>query len=89
MAACCSTTSSTTPPPTSGANHYVGAAGRRRPKVFKLARRTLTPDRPTTVVRRHRFEHVSIRRLRPGRHTIDIQVNGRILGAVDLDVVDP
>jgi hypothetical protein len=68
--------------------HYVGADGRRRPKVFKLVRRRLLPGQPATVTRRHRFEHVSIRRVRPGRHTIDVQVNGRVLGAVDLDVVD-
>jgi hypothetical protein len=28
-------------------------------------------------------------RIHPGRHAIDIQVNGRILGSVDLEVVDP
>jgi 3-methyladenine DNA glycosylase AlkC len=67
--------------------HYVGANGLRRPKVFKLTRRRLVPGQPATMTRRHRFEHVSIRRIRPGRHTIDVQVNGRILGALDLDVV--
>jgi hypothetical protein len=69
--------------------HYVGAAGLRRPKVFKLTRRRLVPGRAATVTRRHRFENISIRRINPGRHTIDIQINGRILGAIDLDVVDP
>jgi 3-methyladenine DNA glycosylase AlkC len=68
--------------------HYVGANGVRRPKVFKLTRRRLVPGEPATVTRRHRFEHVSIRRIRPGRHTIDVQVNGRVLGAIDLEVVD-
>jgi hypothetical protein len=69
--------------------HYVGANGPRQPKVFKLTRRRLTPGEPTTITRRHRFEHVSIRRIRPGRHAIDVQVNGRVLGSVDVDVVDP
>jgi 3-methyladenine DNA glycosylase AlkC len=69
--------------------HYIGAAGLRRPKVFKLTRRRLVPGQPATVTRRHRFDHVSIRRIRSGRHTIDIQINGRILGAIDFDVVDP
>lgn len=68
--------------------HYVGAAGLRLPKVFKLTRRRLEPGRPATVTRRHPFEHVSIRRIRPGRHTIDVQVNGRILGAIDIEVHD-
>jgi 3-methyladenine DNA glycosylase AlkC len=69
--------------------HYVGANGLRRPKVFKLTRRRLVPGQPATLTRRHRFEHVSIRRIRPGRHTIDIQINGHVLGAIDLDVIDP
>ena len=69
--------------------HYVGTNGLRRPKVFKMARRRLEPGRPVTVTRRHRFEHVSIRRIVPGRHRIDVQVNGRVLGGADVEVVDP
>jgi hypothetical protein len=68
--------------------HYVGTNGLRRPKVFKLTRRRLEPGQPITVTRRHRFEHVSIRRILPGRHTIDVQVNGRVLGSVNVDVLD-
>jgi 3-methyladenine DNA glycosylase AlkC len=67
--------------------HYVGANGLRQPKVFKLTRRRLKPGRPTTITRRHRFEHVSIRWILPGRHTIDVQVNGHVLGAMDVDVL--
>ncbi|HEX2040208.1 MAG TPA: hypothetical protein VHF47_10800 [Acidimicrobiales bacterium] len=67
--------------------HYVGAAGTKAPKVFKLTRRRLRPGEPVTMTRRHRFEHVSIRRIRPGRHTVDVQVNGRVLGSVDVEVV--
>ena len=57
--------------------------------MFKLTRRRLVPGGPATVTRRHRFENISIRRINPGRHTIDIQINGRILGAINLAVVDP
>lgn len=68
--------------------HYAGARGLRGPKVFKLTRRRLEPDRPATITRRHGFEHVSIRRIRTGRHRIDVQVNGTVLGSVDIEVVD-
>jgi hypothetical protein len=67
--------------------HYIGPRGARAPKVFKLARRRVTADEPVTIRRRHRFAHVSIRRIHPGRHRIDLQVNGRVLGSVDVDVV--
>lgn len=67
--------------------HYVGARGAARaPKVFKLTRRRLEPGQPVTITRRHRFEHVSIRRIHPGRHRIDVQVNGRVLGGADVEV---
>ena len=56
-------------------------------KVFTLTRRDLRPGRPETIVRRHRFRHVSIRTIRPGRHRIEIQVNGRVLGGCDIEVV--
>jgi 3-methyladenine DNA glycosylase AlkC len=68
--------------------HYMGANARRGPKVFKLTRRRLVHGEPTTITRRHRFEHVSIRRIHPGTHTVDIQVNGHILGTTEIDVVD-
>jgi hypothetical protein len=41
------------------------------------------------LTRHHGFAHVSIRRIHPGRYTIDIQVNGHVLGAVDFDVIEP
>lgn len=66
--------------------HYVGARGVKAPKVFKWARRTLSAGTPVTVTRRHAFEHVSIRRIHPGPHAIDVQVNGRVLGTVPVSV---
>jgi 3-methyladenine DNA glycosylase AlkC len=68
--------------------HYMGVNGRRAPKVFKLTRRRLVPGQPITVTARHAFKHVSIRQIHPGRHTLDVQVNGRVLGGVDIEVLD-
>lgn len=65
---------------------YMGVRGAKAPKVFKLTRRTLTIGVPVTVTRDHAFEHVSIRRIHPGEHTIDIQVNGRVLGSATVHV---
>jgi 3-methyladenine DNA glycosylase AlkC len=66
--------------------HYVGARGVKAPKVFELTRRRLEPGQPVTITRRHAFEHVSIRRILPGRHTIDVQLNGRVVGSVAVDL---
>ena len=67
--------------------HYQGAHKRRSGKVFKLATRTIEPGTPCTVSKRHKFEHVSIRRIHPGIHRIEIQVNGQVLGGRDLAVI--
>ena len=68
--------------------HYMGVRGPKAPKVFKLARRRLEPGQPVTLSRRHPFDHVTIRRIHPGPHTIDIQANGRVLASASIDVSD-
>jgi 3-methyladenine DNA glycosylase AlkC len=69
--------------------HYAGARGVRSAKVFKLTTRTLEPERPQRFTRRHAFRPVSVRRLYPGPHRIEIQVNGRVLGGVAVELVEP
>ena len=67
--------------------HYLGTQGTAKvPKVFKLTRRSIPPGGAVTLRRRHRFANVSIRRIEPGRHQIDVQVNGRILGTTSVDI---
>jgi len=39
-----------------------------------------------TISRAHAFDHVSIRRIHPRVHTIDIQVNGSILGSAAVEI---
>jgi hypothetical protein len=69
--------------------HYQGVRGPKAGKVFKLTTRTIEPAEPTVITRRHRFDHVSIRRIHPGSHLIEVQVNGRILGGESVEVRDP
>ena len=69
--------------------HHAGARGPRSPKVFKLTRRFLTRREPVTIEWRHRFENVSVRRIHAGPHTLDVQVNGRVLGSTVIEVDEP
>jgi 3-methyladenine DNA glycosylase AlkC len=68
---------------------YTGVRGIKAPRVVKLTRRHLEPGQPVTISQQHPFEHVSIRRIYPGSHTIDIQVNGRVLGSASIEVIAP
>lgn len=65
--------------------HYQGANGPRAPKVFKWTVRTVDAA-PLSLRRRHRFQHASIRRLHPGPHLIEVQINGRIRAATTIDL---
>ena len=65
--------------------HYQGVRGPRDGKVFKLKTLTLGPE-PTSITKRHTFKHVSIRTIHPGPHTIELQVNGTVVGKAVVEV---
>ena len=69
--------------------HFQGARGPKAGKVFKLAVRDLPGGKSVAFERRHRFETVSVRKIHPGIHRIEVQVNGRILGETTVDVLAP
>ena len=66
--------------------HHAGAVSTRSPKVFKLKRTVLEPGVETGFRREHRIREVSVRRIHPGPHLIELQVNGKILAAATVDV---
>lgn len=60
--------------------HYRKANGSTAPKVFKLATRTLGPGEHVRLSGSRSFAPASTRRLHPGTHAIEPQVNGRRFG---------
>jgi 3-methyladenine DNA glycosylase AlkC len=63
--------------------HFAGAGNRPRAKVFKLRTLTLAAGATVRLTRRHSFKPVTVRRYYPGRHRLDLHVNGVTLGGVD------
>lgn len=59
--------------------HYQKKSGRLSPKVFKLKEVTLKPQESVALVKRQRLVDFSTRRHHPGRHQIEIMVNGTVL----------
>lgn len=59
--------------------HYPRASGRVSEKVFKWAELTLPPRETVTLTRRQTIRDFSTRRHHPGRHRVELQVNGRRL----------
>ncbi|MBU6953388.1 DNA alkylation repair protein [Hahella sp. HN01] len=56
--------------------HFVKANGGTRPKVFKLRTLTLQPNEKTTLNAIVSFAELKTRRHYPGRHHIDVLING-------------
>lgn len=56
--------------------HFVKANGEPRPKVFKLKRLTLDPNGTACLKSKVSFAQMTTRRHYPGRHFIEVLVNG-------------
>jgi 3-methyladenine DNA glycosylase AlkC len=57
--------------------HYARASGSSSAKVFKWTTLTLAPDETVELVKRQTIRDFSTRRHHPGKHLVELQVNGR------------
>lgn len=64
--------------------HHVKANGSTSPKVFKGWAIELGPREERALERRHSFKPVTTRRYYPGVHTVDLRINGQVLGETAL-----
>ena len=67
--------------------HFVKANGSRSPKVFKGGRRELAPGDTATVSRTISVAQLSTRTHHPGRHRVQVQVNGRRVDGATFELV--
>ena len=67
--------------------HFQRADGRLSPKVFKWTKATLEPGVQRVFRKRHPLREVTTRRHYPGAHRVSVQVNGAIVGAVDVTLL--
>jgi 3-methyladenine DNA glycosylase AlkC len=68
--------------------HYQKANGATSPKVFKLKTVTIEPRAQVKVLKAHSLKPVSVRKLYPGAHALEIQVNGKIVARQAWTLVD-
>ena len=59
--------------------HHVKANGERTPKVFKGWTLQLAAHEHCTLHKRHSMRAVTTRRYHPGRHEVDLRINGQVL----------
>ena len=67
--------------------HFVKANGKTAPKVFKLRQATLPANETISVSKRFAIRPISTRKHYPGRHRLEIQVNGQIVGGADFELL--
>jgi 3-methyladenine DNA glycosylase AlkC len=66
--------------------HHRKANGETRPKVFKWKVLKLAAGAPHRAKRTHRFKPITTRRYYGGRHGVEIQVNGQVVGAAGFEL---
>jgi 3-methyladenine DNA glycosylase AlkC len=67
--------------------HHMKANGKLTPKVFKLAKKRLGPREVLSLIKRHAFRPLSTRVYYPGRHALEIQINGQRWGWQEFTLV--
>ncbi|MDP2262295.1 MAG: DNA alkylation repair protein [Hydrogenophaga sp.] len=68
--------------------HHVRANGESSAKVFKGWNLTLQPGEARQLAKRHSLRPVTTRRLYPGRHRIELLVNGEVLASGGFELLD-
>lgn len=68
--------------------HYARASGRASEKVFKWTTIELAPGQTITLTKRQTIRDFSTRRHHPGRHRVELQVNGLRLAETAFTLVD-
>lgn len=67
--------------------HHVRANGSTSPKVFKGWQLTLAPQETRTLDKRHSLRPVTTRPLYPGRHRVDLHINGQTCASADFELL--
>ena len=66
--------------------HHMKANGQTTPKVFKGWVVELAPHETRLLIKRHALVPITTRRYHPGRHAVDIRVNGETLAERDFSL---
>jgi 3-methyladenine DNA glycosylase AlkC len=66
--------------------HHVKASGALVPKVFKGWRIELGAHESRALTKRHALREITTRRYHPGRHEVDLRINGRVLARASFEL---
>jgi 3-methyladenine DNA glycosylase AlkC len=66
--------------------HHMKASGKLAPKVFKFTTKKLKPGETVTLVKKHPLRPINTRQYYPGRHLLEIQINGVIQAQAEFEL---
>lgn len=67
--------------------HYVKQSGATTKKVFKWKETSIDPGESLELIKRQRIQDFTTRKHHPGRHRVEVLVNGEVLGEQAFDLV--
>ena len=67
--------------------HFMKANGNSAPKVFKIKNMRLNKGETVSVEKTHSIRPITTRKYYPGKHKVGIQVNGKVLGVEEFELV--
>jgi hypothetical protein len=67
--------------------HHLKANGKLAPKVFKLAKKRLSPRETLSLTKHHAFRPISTRVYYSGRHALELQINGQRWGWQEFELL--
>lgn len=63
--------------------HFMKSNGETAPKVFKLKKLDLAKGEDLHIEKQHSFVQINTRKYYPGKHVLELQINGESMGKID------
>ena len=69
--------------------HHQKANDRTSPKIFKWRKTTLSAKKTLTLIKKHTIKKITTRVYYPGKHTVEVMINGVSVGKADFQLLMP
>lgn len=67
--------------------HFITSSGKISRKIFQVAEKAIPPSTPVLFTRKHRFTDFTTRKHFPGKHKLEIIVNGKVKCKIEFMII--
>lgn len=68
--------------------NFIKANGKHSSKIFKLAKREFETNEKVSFRKKQSFKNFTTRKIYPGLHYLELQINGKRFGKIDIEVIN-